>query len=49
MTRKPTSDEQFGVIEDDDEIEYQGPYTELDEMFGHHGYQIYEVVEEEGE
>jgi hypothetical protein len=32
--RKPTSDEQF---------EYDGPKTELDELFDHHGYQIYDA------
>jgi hypothetical protein len=41
--KKPTSDEQF---------EYDGPKTTLDELFDHHGYQVYEVLEvdeEEGE
>jgi hypothetical protein len=31
--KKPTSDEQF---------EYDGPKTTLDELFDHHGYQVYE-------
>jgi hypothetical protein len=34
--RKPTSDEQF---------EYDGPKTKLDEIFDHHGYSVYEVLE----
>jgi hypothetical protein len=38
--KKPTSDEQF---------EYDGPKTELDELFDHHGYQIYEPLEEDEE
>jgi len=39
--RKPTSDEQF---------EYDGPKTRLDELFDHHGYQVFDVIEEgEGE
>jgi hypothetical protein len=37
-SRKPTSDEQFGVTDDDDG--YEGPTTELDELFGNHGYRI---------
>jgi hypothetical protein len=45
MTRKPTSDEQFGVIEDGDEP----PTTELNELFDHHGYQIYEIIDDEEE
>jgi hypothetical protein len=32
--RKPTSDEQS---------EYDGPLTELDQLFDHHGYQIYDA------
>jgi hypothetical protein len=32
--KKPTSDEQF---------EYDGPKTTLDELFDHHGYQVYEA------
>lgn len=36
--RKPTSDEQFGVLDIDDG--YEGPTTELDELFDHHGFSI---------
>jgi hypothetical protein len=36
--RKPTSDEQFGVLDNDDG--YEGPTSELDELFDHHGYHI---------
>lgn len=43
MTRKPTSDEQFGVLEDGDEP----PTTELEELFDHHGFRIVHI--EEGE
>jgi hypothetical protein len=39
--RKPTSDEQFGVLDIDDG--YEGPTTELDELFDHHGYQVYDA------
>lgn len=42
-TRKPTSDEQFGVIEDGDE----SPTTELKELFDHHSYQMFEIIEDE--
>ena len=34
--RKPTSDEQF---------EYDGPKTRLDELFDHHGFSVYEPIE----
>jgi len=36
--RKGTSDEQFGVRDEDDG--YEGPTTELDEFMGGKGYQI---------
>ena len=36
--RKGTSDEQFGVRDEDDG--YEGPTTELDELMGGSGYQI---------
>ena len=36
--RKGTSDEQFGVRDENDG--YEGPTTELDELMGGDGYQI---------
>ena len=39
MARKPTSDEQFGVLEDGDEE----PTDELQELFDHHGFSVYEL------
>jgi hypothetical protein len=43
MTRLPTSDEQFGVFNPDDEDGcLQGPKAELDQVFDHHGYQVYD-------
>jgi hypothetical protein len=42
-SRKPTSDEQFGVVNPDDEGDcFQGPKSELDQLFDHHGYNIIE-------
>ena len=31
----------------DEQFEYEGPKTLLDELFDHHGYQVHEVIEEE--
>jgi hypothetical protein len=44
--RKPTSDEQFGVLDTDDG--YEGPTTELDELFDHHGFSIIDGPDELG-
>jgi hypothetical protein len=50
MTKLPTSDEQFGVCNPDDEDGcFQGPKSELDQLFDHHGYQVYEPLEEDEE
>lgn len=43
--RKPTSDEQFGVIDDGDDY----PTTKLDELFDHHDYQVYQIIDDGGE
>lgn len=38
-SRKPTSDEQFGVVNPDDD-NLQGPMSELDQLFDHHGFSV---------
>jgi len=45
--KKPTSDEQFGEVAHGDE--YEGPKTELDQLFDHHGYHVYDPLEKEEE
>jgi hypothetical protein len=39
--KKPTSDEQFGEVDHGDD--HGGHRTELDRLFDHHGYQIYDA------